>query len=62
MNIHYNDPNLYIICVMCNVNQNISGFRFKTFKYRLCFYLHRYRYKHTRDRFREYFEKFNKEV
>ena len=28
MNIHYNDPNLYITCIMCNVNQHISGFRF----------------------------------
>ena len=27
MNIHYNDPNLYITCWMCNVNQHISGFR-----------------------------------
>ena len=32
MNIHYNDPSLYITCNMCNENQNISGFRFKNFK------------------------------
>ena len=28
MNIHFKDPNLYITCVMCNVNQYIRGFRF----------------------------------
>ena len=62
MNIHYNDPNLYITCIMCNVNQHISVFRFKSFKCRLCVYLQRYRYKQTRDRFREYVEKFKIEV
>ena len=31
MNIHYNDPSLYITCIMCNENQHISGFRFKNF-------------------------------
>ena len=62
MNIQYNDPNLYITCFMCNVNQHISGFRFKNFKCRLCNYPHKYRYKHTRDRFKEYVEKFNIEI
>ena len=28
MKINYNDPNLYITCIICNVNQHISGFRF----------------------------------
>ena len=62
MNIHNNDPNLYITCIMCNVYQHISGFRFKNFKCRLCIYLHRYRNKQTRDRFRENIEKFNIKV
>ena len=44
---------------MCNVNQHISGFRFQNFKCRLCIYIHRYRYTHTKDRFKEYAEKFN---
>ena len=34
MNIHYNDPSLYITCIMCNKNQQISGFSFKNFKCR----------------------------
>ena len=59
MNIHYNDPNLYITCIMCNVNQHISGFRFKNFKCRLCIYLHRYRYRNTTDRLRDNVKKFN---
>ena len=43
VSIHYNDPNLFITCMMCIVNQHISGFRFKNYKSRLCIYLHRYR-------------------
>ena len=62
MNLHYNDPNLYITCIMCNVNQHINGFGFKNFKCRLCIYLHRYSYKHTKDRIQEYVEKFNIKV
>ena len=62
MNMQYNDPNLYITCIMCNLNQRISGFRFKNFRCRLCIYLHRYGYKHIGDRFRDYVEKFNIEV
>ena len=31
MNIHYNDPHLYITCIKFKVNQHISGFRFKYF-------------------------------
>ena len=59
MNIHYNDPNLYITCITYNVCQHISEFRFKNLKCRITIYLHRYRYKNTRDRFKKYVEKFN---
>ena len=62
MSIHYNDPNLYITCMMCNVNQHISGFRLKIFKCRLCVHIHRYRYTHTKDRFKEFAEKLNIKV
>ena len=34
----------------------------KNFKCRLCIYLHRYRYTHTKDRFGEYAERFNIKV
>ena len=57
MNMRYKNINLYIACMMCNVNQHISGFRFKNFKCRLCIYLHRYRYTYTKDRFKESDEK-----
>ena len=58
MDIHYNDPSLYLTCIMCKVNQHISGFRFTNFHCRLCIYLHRYRYGQTRDKFKEYVERF----
>ena len=57
MNKLYKDPDLYKTCIMCNVNQHLSGFRFKTFKCRLSIYLHRYGYKNTKNRFKEYTEK-----
>ena len=57
MNILYNDPELFITCIMCNVNQHVSGFRIRNFKCMICVYLHRYRYKHIGDRFGEYVEK-----
>ena len=44
---------------MCKVNPHISGFRFKNLKCRLCIYLHKNRYGHTRDRVKEYVERFN---
>ena len=53
MDMYYNDPNLYIACLRCKVNQHISGFGFKNFKCRLCVYDHRYRHTRTKDRFRE---------
>ena len=62
MNNHYNDPSLYITCIICNENQHISRFRFKNYKCRLCIYLHRYRYTPTKDRFEEYAERFNVKV
>ena len=60
--MNFNNPNLYITCKMFNVNQNISGFRIKNFKCSLCDYQHRYRYTHTKDRFKEYAERFNVKV
>ena len=54
--MHYIDPDLYITCIMFNVNQQFSGVRLKFW---LCIYLHRYRYTHTKIRFKEYTEKFN---
>ena len=62
MNMHHNDPDLYLTCIMCNVNQQFSGLRFKVFKFRLCIYLHRYRYTHTINRLKEYAENFNIKV
>ena len=47
---------------MCNVNQHIGGFRFKPFRYRLCVFIHRYRYTRTKDILKNYAEKFNIEV
>ena len=38
--MHYNDPNLYITCVIFKVTQHISGFRSIDFKCRLYIYLH----------------------
>ena len=62
MDMHYNDPNLYITCTMCKVNQHISGFKFKNFTCRLCVYVHRYRYTRTKDRFKKYAVGFNIKV
>ena len=59
MNMHYNDTILYITCIMCNVNQHISGFRFIQYMCRLCIFLHRNRCRNTKDRFKEYAEIFN---
>ena len=47
---------------MCNVNQHISVFRFKQFRCTLCVYIHRYRYTRTKNRFKEYADRFNIKV
>ena len=62
MSIHYNDPKLCITCMECILNRHIRWFIFKNFKCRLCVFIRRYRYTHTRDRFKEYAEKFNIKV
>ena len=59
---HYVNPDQYLECNMCNVYKRTSFFRFRNGRCRLCIYLHRYRYKHTKDRFKEYAEKVNIEV
>ena len=52
MSEHYNNPDLYITCCSCKIHKQISYFRFKTQKCRLCTYLQRYRFCHTKDKFR----------
>ena len=47
---------------MCRVNKHISYYRFRNAKCRLCIYLHRYRYGHTKDRFKEYVKRVNTKV
>ena len=37
---HYSDPDQYLTCSMCNVYKNISLYRFRNRKCRLCIYLH----------------------
>ena len=49
MDNHYNDPFQYLTWKMCKINKNISYYRFKYFRGRLCVHLHRYRFGHTRD-------------
>ena len=44
---------------MCNVYKHISLYKFRNRKCRLCIYLHRYRYGHTRNQFREHVYKYN---
>ena len=56
---HYSDPDQYLTCSMCNVYKHISLYRFRNRKCRLCIYLHRYRYGHTRNQFREHVYKYN---
>ena len=59
MSKHYNDPNQYLTCRMCKTNKHISYCRFKCFRCRLCIHLHRYRFGHTKERFREHVKKYN---
>ena len=56
---HYKNPDFYINCKMCNVYKHISFFRFRNAKCKLCIYLHRYRFGHTRNQFREHIYKYN---
>ena len=56
---HYNNPDQYLACNMCKVYKHISFFRFRNGRCKLCIYLNRYRFTHTKDRFKEYPEKFN---
>ena len=44
---------------MSKVNQPISVLWFKKTKCRFCAYLHRYRYRHNKDQFKEYAEKYD---
>ena len=56
---HYVNPNQYLECNMCKVYKYISFFRFRNGRCRLCIYLNRYRFTHTRNQFREHFSKNN---
>ena len=62
MDIHYNDPNQYLVCRKCKVSKYISQFRFKDSICRLCLNLSRYRFDHTRERFIEHVKKYNIEI
>ena len=62
MHIHFSDPDQYLVCSLCNVNQHISNYRFKHFTCRECVYLRRYRFRHTKERFLEQAKKYNFEV
>ena len=59
---YYVNPDQYLECNMCNVHKHFSLFRFRNGRCRLCIYLNRYRYTHTKDRFKEYAEKFIIEI
>ena len=61
MSIHFNDPNQYLLCRMCKVNKHIT-FRFKNFSCRLCVYVGRYRFHHTKERLLEHAINYNIEV
>ena len=54
----YNNPDQCLACSMCKVYKHIPFFRFRNGICRLCIYLDRYRYTHTKDRFKEYAERF----
>ena len=59
LQVHFNNPNQYLVCRMCKVNKHITQFKFKHFYCRLCIYLHRYRFHHTKERFLEHAKKYN---
>ena len=56
---HYSDPDQYLACSMCNNYKHMSLYRFRNRKCRQCICLHRYRYAHTRNQFREHVYKYN---
>ena len=65
MDIHYNDPNQFLICRKCKVDEYISHYRFKHFICRVCLYLKKYRFGrfgHTKERLIEQVKKYNNEV
>ena len=39
MHSHFSDPDQYLVCSLCKVNQHISNYRFKLFTCRECVYL-----------------------
>ena len=55
---HYGNPDQYLECNMCKVYKHISFFRFRNRRCRLCIYLNRYRFTHTKE-IREYVHKYN---
>ena len=59
LQVHLNNPNQYLVCRMCQVNKHISQYRFKHFYCRLCIYLRRYRFHHTKEGFLEHAKKYN---
>ena len=62
MAIHYNDPTQFLICKKCKVNKHISHYRIKHYTCRIRLYLNRYRFGHTKEKFREHVKKINIEV
>ena len=59
---HYNNPDQYLARNICKVYKLISFFRFRNGRCRLSISLNRYRYTHTKNRFKEYAESFNIKV
>ena len=62
MHTHFNDPDQYLVCILCKVHQNISNYRFKHFTCGECVYLRRYGFRHKKGRFLERAKKYNIEV
>ena len=56
---HYDNPDQYLECNMCKVHKHISFFRFRNGRCRLCIYLNRYRFTHSRNHFREHVYKYS---
>ena len=59
MSQRYNNPDLYKTCSLCKIYKHIFYFRFKEEKCRLCIYLQRFRFHHTKDKFKEHVLKYN---